>query len=351
MELWDIYDETGRPTGRTHPRGALQQPGDYHLVCTVILLNKKGQLLCTHRAPEKELCPNMWESPGGGVLAGEDSLTAALREIREEIGLTLTPTQLTLLYQDKRRDFFMDTYAGWVDIPLSSLRFQPGETDGAQWLSLDDWERQAQAGQILTPAKGDFFKILRGFIQQGPSPTACWSRQDGAPSLKGQIIQLQALAWPEYASEPWPEAQHLFSLCKWVGPQLASHVSVMGTWFPHKGGRYFACGIAEVVTHPACRGKGYALGLLRQALACIRQRQADLCVFTCQPQLVPFYEKAGFQPRPGLCLVGGTPDRPFPSSSLGLTVMLSLLSPKALAHAGDFTSGPITLPLGEDKLW
>ncbi len=51
MELWDIYDETGRPTGRTPPRGALQQPGDYHLVCTVILLNKKGQLLCTHRAP------------------------------------------------------------------------------------------------------------------------------------------------------------------------------------------------------------------------------------------------------------------------------------------------------------
>ncbi len=163
MELWDIYDENGLTTGRTHPRGAPQKPGEYHLVCTVILFNEKGDLLCTHRSPEKTLAPNMWESPGGGVLAGEDSLSGAIREIGEELGLTLAREQLTLLYRERREEFFMDVFVGRVDVALSSLRFQPGETDGARWLSIDEWERMARAGEILTPAKGEFFGILRKF--------------------------------------------------------------------------------------------------------------------------------------------------------------------------------------------
>lgn len=351
MELWDIYDETGRPTGRTHPRGAAQKPGEYHLACTVVLINQKGELLCTHRSPEKELCPNMWESPGGGVQAGEDSLTAAVRELREEIGLQLEPGQLCLLYRDKRQDFFMDTYAGRVDVALDSLRFQPGETDGAQWLSLDEWERLATAGEILTPAKGEFFHVLRDFAKEDSGDVLCWSREEGGAELKEKITALQALAWPEFAGSPWPEEEHLFSLCRMEGPLLAAHAAVMGTHFTLKGQRYWACGLAEVVTHPSCRGKGYALSLLRRAFSAIRQRGADVCLFTCKPELVPLYEKAGFTPCPDLDLVGGSEEKPFPSSSLGLTVMLALLSPRALSHGGDFTHTPLALPLGEGKLW
>lgn len=351
MELWDIYDESGRPTGRTHPRGAPQAPGEYHLACTVVLINKKGELLCTHRAPEKELCPNMWESPGGGVRAGEDSLFAAVREIKEEIGLALDPGQLTLLYRDKRPDFFMDTYAGRVDVPLDSLRFQPGETDGARWLPVDQWQQLAEKGEILTPAKGDFFRILREFISQSPENIACWSKKEGGQELKSKIKDLQATAWPEFAGSPWPEEEHLLSFCMMDGPRLCAHVSVMGTGFTHKGERYFACGIGEVVTHPDYRGKGFALRLLQRASSYTRQRQADLCVFTCKPELIPLYEKAGWSCCPDLCLTGGTQEKPFPSSSLGLAVMLRLLSPKAFAHAGDFRDTAITLPLGEDKLW
>lgn len=346
MELWDIYDENGRPTGRTHPRGAPMQPGEYHLACTVVLINKKGEVLCTRRAPEKELCPGMWESPGGGVQAGESSLSAAVRELGEETGLALEPGQLALLYRDKRPDFFMDVFGGHMDFPAESLHLQPGETDGAKWIPLDAWEEMARAGEILTPAKGEFFSILRGFAH-----TLRWPQDSPSPALRQKILALQATAWPELAGDPWPEGDHMASFCWMEGEEPLAHAAVMGRGIKYKGEGYFACGIGEVVTRPDARGRGLALQVLRQAERFIRGSGADLCLFTCKPELAALYGKAGWEARPGLCLVGGSQEEPFPSSSLGLTAMVGLYSQKALAHQEDFAQGEVFLGLGAGRLW
>lgn len=50
-----------------------------------------------------------WDLPGGGVGPGEDAKTAALRELQEELGLTLPPDALTLaqaeeMFFDYRHD-------------------------------------------------------------------------------------------------------------------------------------------------------------------------------------------------------------------------------------------------------
>lgn len=53
MELWDIYDETGRKTGRFHVRGTPMQPGDCHLGAIIVVVNHSRDILCTLRSPEK----------------------------------------------------------------------------------------------------------------------------------------------------------------------------------------------------------------------------------------------------------------------------------------------------------
>lgn len=112
MELWDLYDKDRRPLGRTHQRGLPVPPGAYHLAVIVVILNPKGEVLLTRRAPEKDACPGWWENTGGSVLTGETSLEAITRELREETGLAARPEEFTLLLrEDCRTDAHFDIYA------------------------------------------------------------------------------------------------------------------------------------------------------------------------------------------------------------------------------------------------
>ncbi len=61
----------------------------------VLLINEQNQvfMLKTHFDPEVGL-PARWLVPGGGIDAGEDTRTAALRELYEETGLVVSPEDL-----------------------------------------------------------------------------------------------------------------------------------------------------------------------------------------------------------------------------------------------------------------
>ena len=89
-ELWDIIDENGNATGRIHERGKRMNKDEYHLEVYVLIENDNGEYLISQRAPNKTL-PNMWECTGGSAVAGDDSLTTALKEVKEELGIILEP--------------------------------------------------------------------------------------------------------------------------------------------------------------------------------------------------------------------------------------------------------------------
>ena len=63
--------------------------GMYHLVCEGLVRQVDGTYLLMKRDPNKPLYPNMWEATAGGsALQGESAVEGALRELREETGLT-----------------------------------------------------------------------------------------------------------------------------------------------------------------------------------------------------------------------------------------------------------------------
>lgn len=147
-ELWDLYDENRRPTGRLHRRGEALQPGFFHLVVHVWLKNSRGQFLLTKRSPNKGF-PNMWESPGGSALAGDDSLTAALREVREETGLRADPERGSLVMSTRGGDAFVDVWLFRQDFDLEDVVLQEGETCDRMYADAAGIRRLCDEGSFV----------------------------------------------------------------------------------------------------------------------------------------------------------------------------------------------------------
>lgn len=153
MEFWDLLDKDRRPLGKTHPRGR-QYPmprGTYHTVVTIYTVDERGRLLLTRRAACKGMYPGWWEVTGGSGVAGEDSLTAARRELYEETGIDAAPEDMILLGSIREPSAFSDCYLVRHTCPGEALRLQEGETDGARWVSLWEFETMIHKGQIPPP--------------------------------------------------------------------------------------------------------------------------------------------------------------------------------------------------------
>lgn len=148
-ELWDIYDENRQLTNRKHRRGDFLKKGEYHLVVHVWLQNHKGEYLLTKRTPNKGY-PNMWECTGGSALAGETSLSAAIREVKEETGLNVAPQKGRRVLSLKQEDCFTDVWLFQQDFNIQDVVFQPNETCGAMFASKEDILNMKENG-ILVP--------------------------------------------------------------------------------------------------------------------------------------------------------------------------------------------------------
>lgn len=139
MELWDVYDEDRLPTGRTAVRGGAQQAGECQLVVHVCLFNDRGEMLIQQRQHTKRSYPDYWDvSVGGGVIAGETVRAAAMRELREELGLTLDLSQtvaaVTLSFDGGFDDYFLAD----CNVPLEALTLQTEEVQAVRWVTREE---------------------------------------------------------------------------------------------------------------------------------------------------------------------------------------------------------------------
>ena len=160
MEFNDIYDENRRLTGRLHRRGDRWRRGEYGLVVCVWVYDGKGNLLLTRRAPQKSFA-GTWENSGGAAKAGETSRQAIARELYEETGIRAEESEFELLESGKDNSAFYDYYCLRREVPLDQVVLQPGETDGARWVSFDEAQSMVDRKEICAI-------IGRQFMRQAP---------------------------------------------------------------------------------------------------------------------------------------------------------------------------------------
>lgn len=164
-EWWDVYDFRRQRTGRVHRRGDPMRADEYHLVVQVWVRNSRGQWLISRRAPGKSE-PLKWEPTGGSVLAGEDSLAGALREVREELGVSLRPESGQLFCSARREQptwanpGFLDVWVFQHDCEIGDLRLQAEETCDAMWATEDDIRAMIAEGRFVPMTDDPYFDDL-----------------------------------------------------------------------------------------------------------------------------------------------------------------------------------------------
>ena len=160
MEQNDIYDENRNLTGRTHRRGEPWRPGEFGLVVCVWVYDGRGNLLMTRRAPGKSFA-GTWENSGGAAQAGETSIQAVVRELREETGIVAPAEEFAYLSTSRDAHCFYDHYCLRADIPLERVTLQPGETDAVRWVPMEEVHGMIARGEIC-------HVIARQFLAEEP---------------------------------------------------------------------------------------------------------------------------------------------------------------------------------------
>ena len=161
MEWNDIYDKERQLTGRRHLRGTPWGPGEYGLVVCVWVYDGQGRILLTRRAKGKSFA-GTWENSGGAAQAGEDSITAIVRELFEETGIRAEPEEFRLLRSVREDTCFYDHYCLKRSIPVEDVVLLPGETDGVRWVTFDQIHQMIRDGEICRI-------IARQFLQEEPT--------------------------------------------------------------------------------------------------------------------------------------------------------------------------------------
>ena len=161
IEIWDVLDENGNPTGKTALRGqGILKSGEYHLVVHIWVISKSGLFLIQRRADDKKLMPGEWAATGGAAVAGEDSLTAARRELLEELGIAADRDKMLLLTRIKRRNSLLDVWLTESNAPAEKLTLQQAEVAEAKWITGKELKEMIENGTFHNYGKEYFESVF-----------------------------------------------------------------------------------------------------------------------------------------------------------------------------------------------
>lgn len=145
-EYWDLLGEDREPLGVLHRRGDLLPKGARHL-CVEIITVWNGRILTTLRHPKKHN-GGCWEVTTGSALAGEDTRTAAVRELYEETGIRAEKEELIPFDHVVTPRIFSDTYL-LIRKEEPKITLQSTETVDYAWLTPAEMLERCREGVVI----------------------------------------------------------------------------------------------------------------------------------------------------------------------------------------------------------
>ena len=164
-ELLDVLDENGIKTGEILSRKEVHKRGLWHRIIVVAIINEKNEILIQQRSDNKDKNPGMWDiSVTGHLSAGQDSLTAATREISEEVSVSLgysvevkdfrfmfsyrKEEQVSKDHYDRQfYDFFILRQSG---LRTENITFQESEVQDIKFVSINELNQMREENLLVS---------------------------------------------------------------------------------------------------------------------------------------------------------------------------------------------------------
>ncbi len=166
LELFDVRDSEGKVTGVARERALVHSNGDPHGTAHIWVVrnNSSGgwDVLLQKRSQNKDSNPGCYDiSSAGHIQAGDDFLPAALRELKEELGIQARPEQLEFIgYHRGCREavfngkMFKDNeisaiYIYREPVDIHKLKLQKEELESVMWMDLEACRQAVREGTLF----------------------------------------------------------------------------------------------------------------------------------------------------------------------------------------------------------
>lgn len=150
MEIIDLYDRRKEKLNKTLIReDGEPEDGEYKLSVHVWVLNSKGEILIQKRNDNLKRNPGKWAFTGGIVDTGETSISGAIRETKEELGISIDIDKIELLLSFKREHGFVDVWLIKDDIDIKDVVLQEKEVSKIKWVSIEELKHLIDTEQFV----------------------------------------------------------------------------------------------------------------------------------------------------------------------------------------------------------
>lgn len=181
MELFDIVDENGIPTGKTVERSRAHAEGIRHRTAHIWIVKKENNrtyVLLQKRALNKDCFPGRFDtSSAGHVKAGDEPLHSALRELQEELGIEAAEEDLKFLdtflvsyVKEFHGKMFKDNELAFVyvytkPVDISRLTLQTEEVETVEWFDIEEVYEQCRRHNQKFCVPMDGLKLVRAYCK------------------------------------------------------------------------------------------------------------------------------------------------------------------------------------------
>lgn len=183
MEIFDIVDENGIPTGETIQRTVAHDKGIRHRTAHIWIVRNTDngcEVLLQQCSYNKDSFPGRYDtSSAGHIRAGDEPLDSALRELGEELGIKAEPAALTYIgkfpIQYEREFFgkpFRDCEVAFVylytePVDINALTLQADEVESVKWFAIDEVYKACvnHSPEFCVPVDG--LNLVRRYMARG----------------------------------------------------------------------------------------------------------------------------------------------------------------------------------------